>query len=434
MIYRDISILWCLINILFIFSLLYESRYSRRKTFLLNLIFMGGLILLNMYLVYRLGVILMGKYFLITCTLPSFFYFLAMAKDRNGRFFFTFCLADIAGFWIMALTNLISFALGENFLVMLLLRIVLFLLLEYFVVRYLRKPYHAIMHFVKKGWGGFAFASGLIYAFFALMSGWPTRVTERPQELPAFILLLIIIPIVYLTIFVLLYHQYELDTKLQNEAILQSQLYSFRNQLQIFIDAEEKNKILRHDLRHYMNQLSVCLHDWNITAAMKYLERFEELCNESAVRYYCKNPTINAALSFYAGKAEELGISVSINFSAPCSQLPCDIEFSIMLANSFENAINGCMKLPDSQQREIRITCLEENQMLYEIANTCLEEAVVFDENHFPSSQKPGHGIGTRSIIAYAQKNNAALDYQIENGFFRLRILFPPLSAHADSR
>ena len=93
MIYRDLSILWCLINILFIFSQLYESRFPGKKTFFLNLICMGGLIILNMVLVLKMGVIWMGKYFILTCTIPSFFYFFYTSKDRNGRFFFTFCLA-----------------------------------------------------------------------------------------------------------------------------------------------------------------------------------------------------------------------------------------------------------------------------------------------------------------------------------------------------
>lgn len=426
MIYRDLSILWCLINILFIFSQLYESRFPGKKTFFLNLICMGGLIILNMVLVLKMGVIWMGKYFILTCTIPSFFYFFYTSKDRNGRFFFTFCLADIMGFWIMAVSNLISYAFGENFLLMFLLRIFMFLLLEYFVVRYVKKTYHLILQFVKKGWGGFAFASGLFYLFFALMSGWPTRITERPQELPSFILLLLIIPTVYLTIFALLYYQCRLDTRLQNEAILQSQLTGFRHQLQIFQEAEEKNKILRHDLRHYMNQLSVCLNDGNLQAAQSYLQHFEELCSVSAVTCYCKNPTMNSTLSYYVSRAEELGIRVNINFKADCKNLSDETEFSIMMANAFENAINGCLKVPEARKREIRLICLEEYQLLFAITNTCEEKTVLFDENHIPISGSPGHGIGTRSILAYAHKNNAAVDYQLEKGFFKLRILFPP--------
>lgn len=429
--YRDLSILWSLINILFIFSQLYESRFPGKKSFRLNLICMGGLIVFNMLLVLKMGVIWMGKYFILTCTLPSFFYFFYMAKDRNGRFFFTFCIADIMGFWIMAVTNLISYALGENFLLLLLLRIFLFLLLEFFVVYYLKKPYHLILQFVKRGWGGFAFASGLFYLFFSLMSGWPTRITERPLELPSFLLLLLIIPVVYITIFLLLYHQCRLDTRLQNEAILQSQLTGFCNQLRLLQESDEKNKILRHDLRHYMNQLSVCLQSGNISAARQYLHHFEDLCNDSVVTSFCKNPTINATLSYYASKADDLGIQVSIHFTAACDKLDSDTEFSIMMANAFENAINGCLKVPEEAGREIKVACVEEYQLLFAITNTCQEAAVVFDENHIPMSGKPGHGIGTRSILAYVHKNNAVIDYQMENGLFKLRILFPASSGTA---
>lgn len=88
MIYRDLSILWCLINILFIFSQLYESRFPGKKTFFLNLICMGGLIILNMVLVLKMGVIWMGKYFILTCTIPSFFLFLLYVKRSERAFLF----------------------------------------------------------------------------------------------------------------------------------------------------------------------------------------------------------------------------------------------------------------------------------------------------------------------------------------------------------
>ena len=46
-VFRDLSLLWSLSHILIIFMLLYRSRYSRNKTFLLTGIIMGPLILLN---------------------------------------------------------------------------------------------------------------------------------------------------------------------------------------------------------------------------------------------------------------------------------------------------------------------------------------------------------------------------------------------------
>ncbi len=113
---------------------------------------------------------------------------------------------------------------------------------------------------------------------------------------------------------------------------------------------------------------------------------------------------MNSTLSYYASRAEELGIRVNINFKADCKNLSDETEFSIMMANAFENAINGCLKVPEDRKRKIRLTCLEEYQLLFAITNTCEEKTVLFDENHIPISGNPGHGIGTRSILAYAPK------------------------------
>lgn len=54
---------------------------------------------------------------LLTATLPSLVYFFLMAKNRGGRFFFTFCLADIVMIWMMLVTGLIDYAVGSDGLV-----------------------------------------------------------------------------------------------------------------------------------------------------------------------------------------------------------------------------------------------------------------------------------------------------------------------------
>ncbi len=109
---RDLSVLWSLSHILIIFMLLYRSRHTRKKTFLLTGIFMGPLILLNVAGLMVYGAEVMGKVFVLTCTLPSLLFFWLMSRDKKGRFFFTFCLADTVALWIIAVTNLMDFYLG----------------------------------------------------------------------------------------------------------------------------------------------------------------------------------------------------------------------------------------------------------------------------------------------------------------------------------
>ena len=87
---RDLSILWSLFHILILFMLLYRSRYSRRKTFLLTGLIMSLLILLNMAGVIYYGTEVVGKIFILTCTIPSLIFFWFISKDKGGKFFFTF--------------------------------------------------------------------------------------------------------------------------------------------------------------------------------------------------------------------------------------------------------------------------------------------------------------------------------------------------------
>ena len=109
---RDLSVLWTLFHVLIIFMLLYRSRYSRKKTLLLTGIAMGAVILLNVAGLALYGAAVMGKVFILTCTLPSLLFFWIISRDRNGRFFFTFCMADTVALWILAVTNVADYYFG----------------------------------------------------------------------------------------------------------------------------------------------------------------------------------------------------------------------------------------------------------------------------------------------------------------------------------
>ena len=99
---RELSVLWSLFHILILFMMLYRSRYSKRKTFLLTGFTMIPLIILNLAGVAVYGTGVMGKIFILTCTLPSLLVFWFISEDKKARFFFTFCLADTVALWAIA--------------------------------------------------------------------------------------------------------------------------------------------------------------------------------------------------------------------------------------------------------------------------------------------------------------------------------------------
>lgn len=118
---RDISMLWSLFHILILFMLLYRSRYPRKKTLILTGMTMGPLALLTVAGLAYYGAEFMGQIFILTLTLPSLLFFWFMSKDKKGKFFFTFCVADTVALWIIAVTNLADFYLGGQRYILLLL-------------------------------------------------------------------------------------------------------------------------------------------------------------------------------------------------------------------------------------------------------------------------------------------------------------------------
>ena len=221
---RDLSVLWSLTHILILFMLLYRSRYAKRKTIILTTVFMGSLALLNVAGLVKYGAEFMGQVFLLTCTLPSLLFFWFMSQDRKGRFFFTFCLADTVSYWIIVLTNIMDFYFGgERYILMLIGRLVLFPLMEWAAYRYLRKPYRELQESVTKGWGLFAGMTAIYYLLLAVTANFPVTVTRRPQELPALLLIMALMPMTYATILVSMYHQLLLFRRKQSERMLREQ-------------------------------------------------------------------------------------------------------------------------------------------------------------------------------------------------------------------
>ncbi|MDE7030163.1 MAG: ATP-binding protein, partial [Lachnospiraceae bacterium] len=261
---RDLSMLWSLLHILILFMMLYRSRYTRKKTLLLTAFSMGFLIVLNMAGLVLYGAGIMGKVFILTCTLPSLLVFWLISRDRNGRFFFTFCLADTVALWIISVTNVADYYFGGGqYVLMLIGRLALFPLLEWVAVRYIRKPYMELQEAVPNGWGIFAGMTALYYILLAIMGNFPVIVTARQQELPAFLLVLVLMPMTYAIIFTSLYRQLQLYRRQQAERILQEQ----KNTLETQLESQQNIRRMKHDMKGHTVTLSGLLASGQIKEA-----------------------------------------------------------------------------------------------------------------------------------------------------------------------
>ena len=423
-IFRDISILWSFVHVLILFIFLYESRFSKKKTLIWTLAVMTPLIVLNMILYFVLGPQLTGgALIMLTCTLPSLIFFWIMAKHRDGRFFFTFCMVDTLSYEIMCITNIIDFYLGETYIFLFVSRLILFPLLEWFVYKQLRPTFLSVQQHTKKGWYTFAAVGAIFYVVLLLAMTTPTLITERPEELPAFIMLLILMPVLYLNIFFTLRSQQKIYEVNEQDNLLRVQVSNMTTRIEELNAAEERSKIDRHDFRHKMRTIVKLIRDKRYEELDAIANSYDKEASESAVKRYCSFAAIDAVLASYIKRAENRNIKVNMGLTFPNPLPLSEAELATVFANAIENAINACEKI-DESKRHIEIQVIKSPRFMIQISNS-FNGKVEFDRNGIPVSHTPGHGIGTRSIVAFCEKHKAFYEFKADDQRFSLRIVFP---------
>ena len=416
---RDLSVLWSLLHILILFMLLYRSRYSRRKTLILTGITMGFLILVNMLGLILFGTATMGKVFILTCTLPSLLFFWFVSKDRNGRFFFTFCTADTVALWIITVTNVAEFYFGGGqYILMFLGRLVLFLFVEWMAVRYIRKPYAELQEAVPDGWGFFAGMTALYYILLAVMANFPVIITARQQELPAFLLVLVLMPMTYVTIFTSLYRQLLLYRRQQSERILLEQ----KNTLETQLENQQRIRKMKHDMKGYTATLSGLLADGKTEEALTYLKGVEAEMNTTSGQF-CANPYINAVFVHYAGKFEGMGAEFRSDIQIGEEPLPY-MELCQILSNGLGNACDA-LKLLQQEKRKVSVQMkYNRSYLLIRIRNRC-RDGLHVERGETPATDKAGqdHGFGLATIREAAERLDGESFCYTEDGNFVLDVM-----------
>ncbi|MDE7302059.1 MAG: GHKL domain-containing protein [Oscillospiraceae bacterium] len=325
---------------------------------------------------------------------------------------------------ILAMSQTIAVSILDGGKAMdLVIRIVSYSLCIFLELKFLRKKFALLDYLPDKSWRALTFVPIGFTVLIFIIGTYPVHYTESIEHAIYIYAVTVLMIIVYVIIFHSLISQYNLQLSEYTNSILTSQSESFQKQLEAINSTEEQVRIIRHNLRYNLIVLSDMLEAGDNSGALEYLSSFDQKLNDAKKASYCSNSTANAILAYYIERAESKGIKTEVQFAMP-ENISVDImDFTAAVANALENAVNACAKVSENQKR-LRIRTTESKQYIVEIANNYTGK-VSFDEEGLPTSKESGHGIGTRSISAFARKNNAVLDYDVTDEWFKLRIVLP---------
>lgn len=182
----------------------------------------------------------------------------------------------------------------------------------------------------------------------------------------------------------------------------------------------EAGRAYRHDMRHHLRIIEGLAKQGDCGKIIEYTGKMNGSLRELESVDHCKNPEINAVLSEYISRAENLGCKITESFALP-EKLPfAENDVCIVLANAVENAINACAKLPP-EERYINISaeCVDDRRLFVSVKNPCADTPE-FDENGLPvvDGRSEEHGIGLRSVSRIAEKYNGFVRCKLEKGVF----------------
>lgn len=416
----QISIVYCMVHMYVFLLLFYEYRCSRR-TFILSgtaaFLVTSGVCL---WILLTQGVAAMGQYGVLIGSVPSLLFLFFMSRNRNAQFVFTFCFSDTVCMWIELTSALIDYGVGGGGVVTFVLRLISFPLLEYAVWRWLRKPYLKMSRLVRKGWLLFAALTGICYLILVLLSVYPTVIFERPQDMPLAIMVLALIALAYGTIFQVLFEQLHVLEAQERQRVLEAQTVMMSHRIEDARRVENAIRIERHDMRHQLQTVASLAQRGDCAALLDYVGSSQAKLDAITPKRYCSNAVLDAVLVNAAEQAEQMGIRIEIEIALP-KELPVDVlELSIVFANALENAIQAVRDLPE-EHRRIICKSVTRPRFIMEISNPYAGE-IIFDRRGIPVTDKPGHGIGTRSIVAFAEKYDALFFFCAENGVFKVQL------------
>lgn len=211
-------------------------------------------------------------------------------------------------------------------------------------------------------------------------------------------------------------------SKVNDEYRLQEEINKEKEKLltKYYSDINKNNieiRRFRHDYKNHIRSIKYLINEEKYDQLLEYIQEMD-----NTVMFYSEkvvdvgNEFVSAILSDYIEKSRKAGITLSVSGIIPEQAKVEDIDWSIILSNCINNAMEAVIKAEEGN-REIDINfSVLNNKLFIEICNTIHEVPVL--SNGEMKTTKPdsnSHGFGIKNIKSSVEKYHGNLSYQIVN-------------------
>ena len=396
-----------------------DSRYSRRRTVFIvySVTILAMAVVASLYR--TIGVDATLRIYTVVIHIPLLLLLLTLSRFRGWRLVFQLLSAVLFCTLIHHGAGLIYYLSGGRFWVLALSYAVLSTGVIWFLIRFLRPLFFQVLLELRRGWWLMCLVMATYYAIVIyLIPGYVGFERSSTILKPEIALLMVGVYSILMFLFFTIRKEAEARHNAQLSAL---QLSALRSRMEAVKAAEDAIRTERHDLRHRLQAVAELVSRGDEESALEFLDAAQKRLDEQKITRWCRLPVLDAVFSSYFDQAQNQGVSVEARISLP-DVLPVDEgELVIVVANALENAIHANLNLP-REQRKIYCKMVGAPSVMLEISNPYTGH-VSFDSNGLPVAQREGHGLGVQSISAFCRKYGAVCQFDLTDGWFRLRLV-----------
>ena len=217
------------------------------------------------------------------------------------------------------------------------------------------------------------------------------------------------------------FKQYEEKQHIEtNNKLMYMKQTQVEKEMTLMEENEKKIVLIRHDMRHFLNNILNDLENNQSEHAIDYIHTLFDSLDQTVRKQYCLNDTVNMIIASYENRIQEGNIDFHYHLDIPQQLSISDIDLTSILSNGLENAFKAVMLLEN--ERFIELNMQEKcGKLLISIENNYLNEPIFIDG--IPISKEKGHGFGTQSIAYTVEKLHGNCQFSTHQHHFKLRVV-----------
>lgn len=229
----------------------------------------------------------------------------------------------------------------------------------------------------------------------------------------------ILIGILYLNIVIVFYAEV---VKARQEERHNADLRQQQLELQLsYYDSlwkeQEQTRAMWHDMSKYLTAMRAVSESGDKSSVEKvFLDARDSLSKIGNV-VDVGNPEVGAILQHYAQQAKDLTVPLDLSVWIPKVLNVNILDLSIIIGNTFENALEACLALPTQQRKILLEISVHNNLLLYNMSNTYIEGA-----KYRLRSVHTYHGYGIQNVQSIVDKYGGTLNIEKMDGMFTLTL------------